>query len=484
MTVRTRIEPSPSGSLHVGNALTAEFNWLYARRHAGAFVLRIADTDKARVTEEGIRSALEDLRWLGLEWDEGPEVGGAHEPYFQSQRGELYREAADRLLAGGHAYRCYCTPEELEAKRALAKAEKRPYRYDRRCRTLTADERAAFEAEGRPAVVRVAVPDGATTITDLVRGEHTFEHEQIEDFVILRADGSALYNLCVSYDDMTMGMTHVIRGEDIFASTPKQVLLMQAWGYESIPAYGHLPLIVGPDRQKLSKRHGDTSVISYREKGFLPESLINYLAIINWSIGDGTTERFTVEELIEAFDPSGITRNPSAFDLEKLTALNGEKIRDLSHEDFVERCIPYLIASGVLVEPVSDYDRGVLMTMAPLVQERTKRLDEVPGQLRFLFHVVEPDDKASGMLTAEHAPTLEAALKILETVEPWEPEPIQEAMIGWADGAGLKRKTAFQPVRAAVCGTLISPPLFESIAVLGREFAVERVRNALTRARA
>ncbi|MFA5890112.1 MAG: glutamate--tRNA ligase [Actinomycetota bacterium] len=481
--VRTRFEPSPSGSIHVGTALTASFNWLYARRHGGKFVLRVADTDASRVVEEGLRSVVEDLRWLGLDWDEGPEVGGPDEPYFQSQRGEFYREAGARLLDGGHAYRCYCTSEELQAARELARAEGRPPRYQGRCRDLTAAERAECDAEGRPAVVRFRVPEGETRVVDMVRGEVVFDHAQVEDFVIQRADGSALYNLAVSCDDLGMRITHIVRGEDIFSSTPKQDMIMRALGATELPVYGHMPLIVGSDRRPLSKRHGDTAVAQYREKGYLPEVLLNYLATLNWSMGDGSTERFSVPELIAAFDPSGITRNPSAFDIEKLAAWNGERIRAMSPEEFAARAEPFMVEAGVLSEPVAGEARAVVLAMAPLVQERMKRLDEAPGQLRFLFTEPEPDERARVLLTIERVPALEAAAEILERVEPWDAAAIQSALTEWADDAGIKRKEAFQPVRAAVTGTLVSPPLFESIQTLGRARALARVRAAVARAR-
>lgn len=475
MKVRTRIEPSPSGSLHVGNAMTAAFNWLWARKHGGQFVLRIADTDQARVTPEGIRSALEDFRWLGLDWDEGPEVGGPHEPYFQSKRMDLYRAAGARLLAEGHAYRCICTQDELAQRREAARAEGRAPGYDGRCRDLTPEDRARAEADGKPSVVRFRVPAGETTITDLVRGEVVFDHQQIEDFVILRADGSALYMLCATYDDVVMELTHIIRGEDIFPSTPKQILLMQALGAPAIPAYAHLPLIVGQDRQKLSKRHGPTSIVEYRDRGFLPETMVNYLALLNWSVGDGKTERFTMDELIEAFDLSGVTRNPSAFDPVKLEALNGEKIRSLSTTELLSRLQPFLVRDGVLTDEPEAAQREILAKLAPLIQERMKRLDEAPGQLRFLFAEVTPDQKAAAAIAG--APFLDEVADLIDGVEPWTVEAITDVLMTWADASGMKRKDALQPIRAAVAGSLVSPPLFESIEALGRARTVGRLRR-------
>jgi glutamyl-tRNA synthetase len=427
--VRVRFEPAPSGSIHVGNAMTATFNWLYARKHNGTFVLRIADTDASRATEEAMRSVLDDLTWLGLTWDEGPGVGGPHEPYRQSERFDLYRAAADRLLEQGNAYNCYCTPQELEERRKAALAAGRPPGYDGRCRDLNDAERAAFISEGRSPAIRFRVEPGETVIHDQVHGDVRWDHSQISDFVVLRADRTPIYLLTVTYDDNEMGITHVIRGEDILSSTPKQIMILRALGATSLPEYAHVPLIVGADRAPLSKRHGHTSVAAYRDEGFLPEALINYLVLLDWSIGDGVTERFTIPELIEAFELKGITRNPSAFDVMKLTALNGEKIRALDSDVFVERIRPFMVRAGVVREPIPDEEIGVLRRMAPLVQERIKRLDEAPDQLRFLFYEPVPDEKAAKLLTPERAPQLEAVEEILQKVEPWETAAIHDALM-------------------------------------------------------
>jgi len=479
MTVRTRIEPSPSGSLHVGNALTASFNWYWARKHGGAFVLRIADTDASRVTDEGVRSALEDLRWLGLEWDEGPDVGGPHAPYFQSQRFEIYREHAMRLLEQGDAYRCFCTPEELEALRDAQRAAKQPPGYDGRCRRLTEAQRAGFETEGRPSVVRFAMPDGETSVEDLVRGTMSFDHARIPDFVILRADGTPLYQLAVTVDDWLMEMSHVIRGEDIVANTPKQIALMRALGASRIPAYAHIPLIVGADRTPLSKRHGDTAVAAYRAQGYLPEVLLNYLAILNWSVGDGATEVFTVEELVDAFDLRGVTRAPSAFDGAKLLAMNGDRIRSLEPGKFLSRALPFVSQALFQGAEPGSAERRLLEAIAPLVQERTRRLDEVPEQVAFLFSRIEPDERARAQLTDATAGPLRAARDVVAGTDPFTDETLNERLLAWADEAGIKRKAAFQPLRAAICGRLVSPPLFESMALLGRDECLARIDRAL-----
>lgn len=474
MTVRTRFEPSPSGSIHVGTAMTCSFNWLTARKAGGVFVLRVADTDASRVVAEGLESVVTDLHWLGLAWDEGPETGGPNAPYFQSERTELYRTAAEQLIASGNAYRCYCTAEELEAGRDRARAAKRPPRYEGTCRDLTDDARAAHEAAGRASVVRFRVESGVTTMVDLVRGEVEFEHDQVEDFVILRANGSALYNLAVSYDDMTMGMTHIIRGEDIFASTPKQIMIMRALGAALVPRYGHVPLIVGPDRKPLGKRHGDTSIAEFRDKGYLPEVLLNYLATLNWSVGDGVTERFTIPELIQAFDIEDVTRNPSAFDVAKLTAMNADAIRGMDPDELTARLESFVFDH----EPTAN-ERALLRQIVPHISERMKRLDEASGQLAFLFGEVEPDEKARTTLEAAGDTVAEAA-KVLEGLTDWTTAAIQDALMAWADGSGRKRKDAFQPLRAAVTGSLISPPLFESMEILGRDLTLARLAGSVS----
>lgn len=481
--VRVRFAPAPSGSLHVGNARTALFNWLFARHHAGVFVLRVEDTDPSRVSEEAI-AALEDvLRWLGLDWDEGPDVGGLYAPYRQSERAERYHDAVETLVRGGRAYRCYCTPEELERRRKAAMAEGKTPGYDGRCRTLSDLDRAAYAAEGRPSAMRFWVPEGETAVEDIVRGEVRFSHDQIADFVIMRSGGTPTYLLAAAVDDLAMDITHVIRGEDLLSAAPRQILVYQALGRRSWPAFAHLPLIVGADRQPLSKRHGVTAVEWYRESGFLPEAMVNYLALLGWSAGDGIRERFTREELIELFSLDGVSKNPAAFDVAKLTALNGERIRGLDPGELARRIEPFLVREGVLPEEPPEADRVLARRAVPLIQERMARLDEAPSQLRFLFAEVEPDERARGMLTAERIPTLERSLAALEALSSWDHASIREALEAVGDELGLKKKEAFQPMRAAVTGSLVSPPLFESLEILGRQRSLARIRAGLERAK-
>jgi glutamyl-tRNA synthetase len=472
--------PAPSGSLHVGNARTALYNWLMARGQGGVFVLRIEDTDRSRVTEEAFHAVIEDLRWLGLDWDEGPEVGGPHAPYRQSERLDLYREAARRLVDAGLAYRCYCTREELEAKRKAALAAKRRPGYDGRCRYLTDAERAAFETEGRPWVLRFRTPDeGSTSFDDLVTGPVTTQHAEIDDFTIMRQDGSPLYNLAVSVDDGLMAITHVIRGLDIQSSTPRQILIHQALG-NPVPAYGHIPLIVGPDRQPLSKRHGDTSVAWYREHGYLPEAMVNYLALLGWGSGDETI--FSLEDLVERFTIEGVNASPAMFDQRKLTWMNGEYLRRMDDAELVRRIEPWMVGAGLIGDPPTLVERARLAAAVPLVKTRMERLEEAPGphHLRSLFADVEPDAGAvEKVMRDSHVPELlERADAALRDLPRWDHEQIKEALSAIQTDMGLKPKTAFQPIRVAVCGTTISPPLFESIEIIGRDRTIERLERA------
>ena len=350
--VRVRFAPSPSGDLHVGNIRTALYNWAFARRTGGAFVLRIEDTDRTRVTDEYIDAAIETLRWLGLGWDEGPDEGGPCGPYRQSERMDQYASWARRFLEAGQAYYCYCTPEELAVRRAAARSAGGPSGYDGHCRKLTAAEVAAFEAEGRRPVVRFRVPAGSTTFTDLIRGDVTIDHTAVPDFVLARADGSPLYTLAVAVDDIAMKITHILRGEDLLSSTPRQVAVYRAMGVpdEQMPTFGHLPYVLGQDGQKLSKRNGVVSIAWYRNEGFLPEALCNYLALLGWSPGDNR-EEFSLTEMAAEFDLARVGRNPAQFDVKKLEAINGDKIRALEPADFVRRIIPFLQAAGARRRP-------------------------------------------------------------------------------------------------------------------------------------
>ncbi|HYI46750.1 MAG TPA: glutamate--tRNA ligase [Actinomycetota bacterium] len=475
MVVRTRIAPAPSGSIHVGNARTALYNWLYARQHDGVFVLRVEDTDQSRVTEESYLAVLEDLRWLGLEWDEGPEVGGPHTPYRQSERTDRYARATDHLLKQGHAYLCYCTPEELAERRKAAQAARRAPGYDGRCRNLTENQRAAFEREGRASSVRFRVPEGRTvTVEDAVRGTVATETAQIPDFVIRRSDGSPTYMLAVTVDDVEMDITHIVRGEDLMAATPRQLLMREALGVEEVPVFGHLPLLVDEKGRPLSKRWGDVSVAAYREQGFLPEALVNYLALLGWSYDDHTNI-FSVDELIEKFSLERVGKNPAAFDVNKLEWLNGHYIREKTPDEMVGLLVKVCAKARLNVD--SEASRTKLLAVAPLITERMKRLTEAPPMIQFLFEDVVPDAKTAKVLEGQQDYLTEVARR-LETLDEWSAASIEETLRSLAEERQLKPKHAFQPVRAAVTGTLISPPLFESLEILGRDKTLERLRRA------
>jgi glutamyl-tRNA synthetase len=467
--VRCRFAPAPSGAIHVGNARTALYSWLTAKHHGGSFVLRVEDTDASRVSEEAFHLVMESLRWLGIEWDEGPDVGGPHAPYRQSQRMDIYREHAQRLIEAGRAYRCYCTPEELELRRQEALARGEAPGYDGRCRTLTEAERTAFEAEGRPWALRFWMPERGYVIEDLLKGEVRFAAGTLRDYVILRSDGSPTYLLAAGVDDMLMGMTHIIRGEDLLASTPRQMALMEALGATSFPRYAHHPMIVGPDRQPLSKRHGSTSVEAFRERGFVPEALVNYLALLGWSWGE--EDFLTLPELVEHFDISRVSRNPAMFDTQKLEWMNNHYIQGLDDDELAARCLHFLTGAGLSPEPV------LVRRAMPLVRERMKTLTDSVELLRFLFtDDVTPNEKATGVLAKAPEGYLTAAAGALEAVDPWTAEAIGAALDAVAEGAGLNRTKGWQPVRAAVTGSNVSPPLPESLELLGRERTVARLR--------
>jgi glutamyl-tRNA synthetase len=478
--VRVRFAPAPSGSLHVGNARTALFNWLFARHNGGAFVLRIEDTDRSRVSDEYIERVMDVLRWLGLDWNEGHDIGGPYAPYLQTQRLEGYREAADTLLSEGFAFRCYCTPEERKKREEDARAQGKPPPRRDPCRNLSDLDRGAFDAEGRQPVLRFKVPDdgGAIVFEDIVHGENRTAHADIEDFPIMRSTGIPLYVLAAAVDDLAMDITHVIRGEDLLSATPKQILIFQALGRHSWPHYAHLPLIVGSNRQPLSKRHGETSIEWYQEHGYLPEALVNYLALLGWSAGDGVTERFTVPELVELFNLEHVSHNPAAFDVQKLTALNGEKIRALEVEGLARRIEPFLVREQIVWDPPNDEEKAMIRRAVPLIQERMSTLAEAT-QLRFLFQDAEPDEKASAYLIPKNSDVLTGTLTALEALPDWKPEAIREAIEQAAAPLEVKKKDAFQIIRSAVTFSTVSPPLFESMELLGRERSLERIRRAL-----
>ena len=482
--------PSPTGSPHVGLVRTALFNWAFAR-HAqlfgggGTFVMRIEDTDKERSTQESLASILDLMRWLGLDWDEGPEVGGPHAPYFQSQRGDLYRDALERLAASSYTYDCFCTTEEVDARRKASGSK--VMGYDGFCRELSAEQRAAFEADGRRPVVRFRMPDGSITWQDLVRGEVTFETRFVPDYALCRANGDPLYTLVNPVDDAYMEITHVLRGEDLLSSTPRQLALYDALVELGIaqqkPAFGHLPYVMGEGNKKLSKRDPEAHALAYRDQGFLPEGLLNYLALLGWAIA-ADRDVFSVAEMVAAFDIADVNPNPARFDLKKADAINAAHMRLLSIDDMTDRVLPFLKGAGVVSDPVSDADAQLLEQAMPLVAERINKLTEAVDMLGFLFvdesaFVVDPAD-AEKLLNDDGRAVVARALPKLSALEEWSTAAIQGALQAeLVEAMGLKPRNAFGPVRVAVTGSRISPPLFESMELLGRERSLARLQSAL-----
>ena len=483
--VRVRFAPSPTGDLHVGNIRTALYDWAYARHTGGTFVFRIEDTDRSRVTDEYVNAAIETLHWLGLDWDEGPEVGGDRGPYLQSQRLDLYAAWAARFLAEGTAYHCYCTPEELEERRERHRREGGPTGYDGHCRSLTPGQVHAYEAQGRTPVVRFRMPEGTTRFVDAIRGPVEFDNVNVPDFVLVRADGSPLYTLAVAVDDVLMGITHVLRGEDLLSSTPRQLAVYAAMGVaaEDVPVFGHLPFVMGQDNVKLSKRNGEVSIAWYRNEGFLPEAVCNYLALLGWSPGEDR-EDFTLAEMARDFTIERVGRNPARFDLKKLESINGDKIRSLTAEDFLTRLLPFLQQAGLVATDPTDRELELASGLAPLVQERIARLTEVAPMSSFLFvdeaHFTVEEEAAARSLTPESLPILTAAVECLTALPEWETAAITAALRdSLVEALGIKAKVAYAPVRVAVTGRRVSPPLFESMELLGRDRTLGRLRGAL-----
>ncbi len=471
--MRLRFAPSPTGYLHVGGARTALYNWLLARHSGGTFILRIEDTDQSRYTEEAIDAITEDLAWLGLQWDEGPGVGGEHGPYRQTERGAVYSEAACRLLWEGKAYRCFCTPKEIAARHEAEKVDARTARREHACRFLSEEQVARLEAQGVPSAIRFKVEEGTTIVRDLVRGDVVFDNGIIEDFVLLRRDGTATYNLAVVLDDTGMAITHVVRGDDHLSNTPKQLMLYAALGVEP-PRFGHLSMIVGTDGKPLSKRFADVSVGFYREKGYLADAMVNFLSLLGWSLDDKTTI-IDRESLITGFSLDRVTSKPAVWDIEKLDWMNGVYIRSKSDEELAELLVPFLRRAGY------DLDSARLARAVPLVKERMKVLEDAVPLLSFMG-AADPgleEDARKALQTDGARRMLAASLEALESLPVFEAAQIESALREVAERLGLKPRVAFQPVRIAITGNKVSPPLFGSLALLGKEASLRRIERAL-----
>jgi len=480
-SVRTRFAPSPTGYPHVGNIRTALFAWLFARHYGGSFVVRIEDTDVARKVEGAVEVILDSLRWLGLDWDEGPEVGGKYGPYFQSQRLDIYRELAERLISQGDAYYCYCSPQRLKEMRAEQMRRKQPPGYDRHCRCLSQEERAKKRTEGIVPVVRFKIPlKGQTRFNDLIRGEVTFENSTLDDFVLLKSDGYPTYHLANVIDDHLMEISHVLRAEEWLSSVPRHLLLYQALDFEP-PQFAHLPMILGADRAKLSKRHGAVSITEYRDQGYLPETMVNFLALLGWSLDD-RTEILSRQELIDNFSLERVSRTAAIFNRDKLNWMNGVYIRRLSLEDFTQQALPFLGRDlpPEVKRPLSiDYVRQIM----PLIQERARTLADVPELTGFFFELQLYLDletlKVQGMDEQLTRKALEVVRERLEKLEPFDANSLEMLLRPLATELGLKTGQLFGTLRATATGKSAAPPLFDTMAVLGKERCLSRIGVAL-----
>ncbi|MBN1954152.1 MAG: glutamate--tRNA ligase [Anaerolineae bacterium] len=496
MTVRVRFAPSPTGEPHIGNVRTVVFNWLFARKMGGQFILRIEDTDRTRYQPQTIPVIMDGLRWLGLDWDEGPSleelrqsgvenaeqyaVGGPRGPYIQSARLEMYRQAAEALVDQGLAYRCNCSAERLDAVRAAQRANKQAVMYDRHCRDLPPG--AVSPAE--PHVIRLKVPlTGQTVVQDIIKGEVVFDNAGLDDQILLKSDGFPTYHLAVVVDDHNMAITHIARGDDWISSTPKRILIYRALGWEP-PIYCHVPLVNGPDGKKLGKRHGATSITEFRRQGYLPEALFNFLALVGWAPGEGEErEIFSREELVERFDLFRINRAPAAFSYDKLDWMNGVYIRALSVEELAEHLIPVWQEAGLVPHPCPQELRPMLQRIAPLVQERLKRLPEVVDWTAFFFTDVEPtaDTLITGKMKLDQeqaAAVLQAARRTLAQIDDFTPEGIEPPLRALVDELGYKTRDVFGIIRNATTGQVVSPPLFGTLSVLGKDQVLARVERA------
>ncbi|MBW4094563.1 MAG: glutamate--tRNA ligase [Acidobacteria bacterium] len=480
--VRVRFCPSPTGTPHVGLIRTALFNWAYARHTGGKLIFRIEDTDAARDSEESYHQLLEALNWLGITWDEGVEVGGPHAPYRQSQRADIYQNVIAKLTVAGFVYESFSTPDEIEARHKAAGRDPK-LGYDGFDRNLTDAQIEAFRAEGRAPALRLRMPDEDITFTDLVRGEITFKAGSIPDYVLVRPNGAPLYTLVNPVDDALMRVTHVLRGEDLLSSTPRQIALYKALisigVADYMPLFGHLPYVMGQGNKKLSKRDPESNLFLQRDKGFIPEGLLNYLALLGWSLS-ADEDIFTVDTLVEHFDVHDVLANPARFDQKKAEAINGTHVRMLEGDDFRDRLIPYLRSANLVGEHLTERQLEILSAAAPLVQERIGLLAEAPEMMSFLFKNDDAIDVAEDALKGmpeDLTEVLDAATAALEPVTDWTAENVSVALkTALVEELGLKPRLAFGPVRTALSGRRISPPLFESMEILGKESSLARIR--------
>ncbi len=484
--VRVRFAPSPTGKLHIGGARTAIYNWAFARAMGGTFVLRIEDTDPTRSTEENTQIILRAMRWLGLDWDEGPEAGGEYGPYTQTERLDTYREALEKLKAEGKVYPCFCSKEELDAKRAAAEQNGQAYSgYDRTCRDIDPEEAQRRIDAGEEHVWRLKVPadHGPIEFEDAVYGPKQFPADVMDDLILVRSDGSPTYNFAVVCDDANMRITHVIRGDDHLSNTPRQILIYEALGYPT-PTFAHLSMILGGDGKKLSKRHGATSVEEYRDRGYLPDTMVNFLALLGWSL-DGETTIIPRDVLCREFSLERITKKDAVFDETKLNWMNGQYIQHMGASEWLKAARSWLVQAGA-TEAAIDADPERFMKMYALVAERLQRFDELPEKLAYLFWGPEVtlDEKSVKKVLLKEGARAEEALRaardiIADESIAWECDPLQDTVRGLCEKLDMKAKFVFQPIRVAICGNMVSPPLFESVELMDRADVVARIDTTL-----
>ena len=478
--IRVRFAPSPTGYLHIGGARTALFNWLFARQHGGQFILRVEDTDTERLKEDSVSQILSSLRWLGMQWDEGPEVEGAYGPYYQSERRSLYMAAAKRLVQEGNAYYCFCTPATLEAEREKQRQAKQPFRYGRLCRDLPLAEVEQRLAAGEKAVIRVKLPlAGEVVVQDLIHGEVRFALEQLDDFVILKSNGLPAYNFACVVDDHAMRISHVMRAEEHLSNTPKQVLLYEAHGYEA-PQFAHLPMILAPDRSKLSKRHGATSVEEFREQGYLPQTIMNYLALLGWAPGE-EREIFTMDEAVALFQLDKVSKKAAIYDVKKLTWMNGQYLSSLPIEDLLPQVKPFFLAAGLVDADWFDRHEAYFRQLVDVVRVRVKTLVELAEGCRcFFFDVAEYDEKgANKHFTPENGAKLAAAKAALAELTVFDLATTEAAYQALVEQHGWKLGDLVHPSRLALTGKTVSPGLFDVMVLLGKEKTLTRFEQAI-----
>jgi len=480
--LRVRFAPSPTGYLHIGGARTALFNYLYTKRNGGKFVLRIEDTDVERTIEDSAEKMMESFKWLGLNWDEGPIVGGPASPYQQSQRQDLYSKYAQTLMDKGLAYRCYCTPEELEAEREQARLAKKAPRYSGRCRNLTQEQTREFENEGRKYAIRFVTPDqGNTVVNDLIHGEVSFQNEEIADFIIMKSDGLPTYNFACVIDDWLMGITHVLRADEHLSNTPRQMMIYRALP-APMPKFAHVPMILAPDRSKLSKRHGAQTVEEFRDKGYLPEAIVNYIALLGWTPPDATREIMSLEDMVEVFELSRVSSTAAVYDVQKLTWMNGQYIRQLEPEELVQKLIPFIESAGLATREELAPRKDWLIQAVITMQERARTLEDLAESMEFYFRPPGSyDEKGVKKHFAKPnvAGLLQKCTEVLSRMPDWSLEACEHAYTSLAQSEGIGRGKLIHPTRLALSGKTFGPGLFDIMYVLGRDETISRIGAAI-----